>query len=95
MLYHLIGKTDNNDSKIETQDITKQCIFVYLHGPSDIIRYRMSQRGSHYMPSSLLESQLSLLEEPLEGEENCLWCDITDSVSSIVDQIVDKLIKST
>jgi gluconokinase len=37
---------------------------VYLHGSAELIRSRMQARAHHYMPASLLESQLAALEPP-------------------------------
>ena len=38
--------------------------FVFLDGPAELIRARMSGRRGHYMPESLLASQLATLEPP-------------------------------
>lgn len=37
--------------------------FIHLRGPRAVIEARMSARQGHYMPVSLLESQLAILEE--------------------------------
>src|SRR5881628_2768493 len=37
---------------------------VYLAGPRALIAERLAQRRGHFMPLSLLESQLATLEEP-------------------------------
>ena len=38
--------------------------FVFLDGSAEVIRARMAQRSGHYMPESLLASQLATLEPP-------------------------------
>ena len=38
--------------------------FVFLDGPPELIRARMAGRSGHYMPESLLASQLATLERP-------------------------------
>jgi len=38
--------------------------FVYLKCPPELIRTRLLQRKGHFMPASLLDSQLAELEEP-------------------------------
>jgi gluconokinase len=38
--------------------------FVHLEGDPDLIRERLAGRHGHYMPASLLQSQLAALEEP-------------------------------
>ena len=37
---------------------------VYLKADADTVRHRMSMRQGHFMPVSLLQSQLDTLEEP-------------------------------
>src|SRR5918996_4581851 len=41
--------------------------FVHLEGDKDLIRERLEHRRGHYMPASLLESQLAALEEPKDA----------------------------
>ncbi len=43
-------------------------VFVHLHGPRGVLLDRVQKRKDHYMPSSLLDSQLSTLE-PLQPDE--------------------------
>jgi gluconokinase len=38
--------------------------FVHLHGPRDVLAARLAARTDHYMPPSLLQSQLETLEPP-------------------------------
>lgn len=45
----------------------KQVPFVFLTGDPDLILSRLAARQSHFMPASLLQSQLALLEEPADG----------------------------
>lgn len=45
-----------------------QVVFAHLSGPADIIEDRMQHREGHFMPASLLPSQLETLE-PLEADE--------------------------
>lgn len=42
--------------------------FVWLCGSEALISARLSERQGHYMPASLLRSQLDALEAPLAGE---------------------------
>lgn len=42
--------------------------FVFLHGSKQLLADRMAHRSGHYMPASLLDSQLATLE-PLEVDE--------------------------
>jgi gluconokinase len=38
--------------------------FVHLHGPRELLAQRLAGRRGHYMPTSLLDSQLQTLETP-------------------------------
>lgn len=61
--------------------------FVFLRGPRDVIENRLGQRKGHFMPVSLLESQLATLEEPSAAED--VWItDITESPDKIVASLV-------
>jgi carbohydrate kinase (thermoresistant glucokinase family) len=42
--------------------------FVHLHGPRELLAERLAARTRHYMPASLLQSQLATLEPPGEEE---------------------------
>lgn len=43
-------------------------VFCHVTVPTDVVRDRMEHRKNHFMPPSLLESQLATLE-PLEADE--------------------------
>jgi gluconokinase len=45
--------------------------FVFLDGPPELIRSRMAGRSGHYMPESLLASQLATLEPPAPTNATC------------------------
>lgn len=53
-----------------------QVDFVHLHGPAEVIRERMARREGHYMPASLLDSQLATLE-PADPDESVLVLDVS------------------
>jgi gluconokinase len=61
-------------------------LFVVLHGSSSLLNERMSNRSDHFMPPSLLESQLETLELPGSDEHHVL-CSIDKSVNDIVGEI--------
>lgn len=64
--------------------------FVHLDGPADVIRDRMADRKGHFMPTSLLESQLRTLE-PLQSDEAGVVLDLRDPVDELADQAVAAL----
>lgn len=56
--------------------------FVYLEGSRALLTKRMAERKGHFMPASLLESQLATLEVPT-GEQGVVTVDIDDTVEGI------------
>jgi len=64
--------------------------FIYLHGEKETLLERINARSAnsdHFMPSSLLDSQLDTLESP-SGEPNCITLNITSSPQELVSQII-------
>jgi len=58
--------------------------FVFLDGGRELIAARMAQRRDHYMPTSLLDSQLQTLERPGADEPDVLRLDIDQPLSALV-----------
>ncbi len=56
---------------------------VHLHGTPELLASRMTQRQGHYMPASLLQSQLHTLEVP-GADEAALAADIAATPQDIV-----------
>jgi gluconokinase len=64
--------------------------FIYLHGDRELLATRLAQRLDHFMPPSLLESQLAALEPPTPDEG--VWtCDIRLSPKAIVACLLDRV----
>ena len=61
--------------------------FAQLDGSHDLLAARMGGRTDHFMPSSLLNSQLATLE-PLTADERGVVVDIAASPHAIVDAVV-------
>ena len=57
--------------------------FVYLHGEYQLLATRMAARTGHYMPLSLLDSQLATLEPP-DSDENFLGFGVAERPEDIV-----------
>jgi carbohydrate kinase (thermoresistant glucokinase family) len=60
---------------------------VHLTGDESLIRARLDARRDHYMPPSLLSSQLATLEPPVNG----IALGIDATPDAIVSEIVDRL----
>lgn len=61
--------------------------FVFLRGPRALLAERIAGRRGHFMPPSLLESQLATLEEP-SPDEHAWVCDIKESPEDLVGALV-------
>jgi gluconokinase len=56
---------------------------VFLRGSRALIAERLARRRGHFMPSSLLDSQLATLEEP-SPDEDAWVCDISEPPDDLV-----------
>ncbi len=63
--------------------------FVFLKGSRALISERLSERRGHYMPVSLLDSQIETLEEPAADEDAWTY-DISEPAQEIVDDVVTR-----
>ena len=63
--------------------------FVYLAGTRELLAERLAQRRGHFMPPSLLDSQLATLEEPT-ADERAWVCDISATPDGIVADLVTR-----
>lgn len=62
-------------------------VFVHAQGDRDLIHERMAARADHYMPATLLDSQLRILE-PLADDERGIVLDIERPVDELVESVV-------
>jgi gluconokinase len=65
-------------------------VFIWLHGPESLLRQRLEERQGHYMPASLLRSQLEALEAPTD-DESILTIDISPPADTIVRNLLNQL----
>jgi len=59
--------------------------WIFLHAPTELLRERITKRyqsGEHFMPPSLLDSQLATLQEP----DDALRLDVSESIEDLVEQ---------
>jgi gluconokinase len=61
-------------------------VFLHLAGDADVVTARVAARADHFMPASLVGSQLHLLE-PLSTDEAGLVADLTRPVDELVDEL--------
>ncbi len=65
-------------------------VFLHLTGPRALLAERMGGRSGHFMPTSLLDSQLATLE-PLDADEAGIAVSIDHAPEEIVEQAVRRL----
>jgi len=58
-------------------------LFIHLHGAREALSRRISSRKGHFMPASLLESQLATLEMP-GADEPAITLDIDGTPDDII-----------
>lgn len=64
--------------------------FVQLEGSKEIIAARMAKRLDHFMPTSLLDSQLATLE-PLGADEEAIVVSLGQGPQEEVAEVIDRL----
>ncbi len=64
-----------------------EVVFVHVHGSPELLAKRMEERPGHFMPPSLLQSQLDTLE-PLGTDEKGRVFDIAQTPDELVDEVV-------
>jgi carbohydrate kinase (thermoresistant glucokinase family) len=60
---------------------------VYLRGGRDLIAQHLAGRDGHFMPASLLQSQIDTLEEP-GPDEDPLTVDVGPPASQVAETII-------
>ncbi len=65
-------------------------VFVHLTGERSTLEQRMEERSGHFMPASMLTSQLETLEPP-EPDERSVRVRIEQDPQTIVDEVVRAL----
>lgn len=65
------------------REASPDAVFVHVHGSVELLQERMEERSGHFMPASLLDSQLDTLEH-LEADERGRIFDISGTPDEIV-----------
>ena len=64
--------------------------FVFLATSADVLRYRLASRQGHFMPASLIDSQLATLEPP-DADERAWTFDASDEPDALVADVLRHL----
>ena len=70
-----------------SQDIINSTTYIYLEGSFNEISERLNSRKSHFMPSSLLQSQFNTLEVP----KDAITIAIKNTPSEIISKIINEI----
>ncbi|AWB94741.1 gluconate kinase [Agromyces badenianii] len=73
------------DYRDRLRDVAPSTVFLHLHGSAELLAARAAARSGHFMPLSLLDSQLATLELLAPDEAGC-----TIDVSGDTDEIVER-----
>lgn len=65
-------------------------VFLHLDGSREVLGARLEGRSGHFMPATLLDSQLATLE-PLAEDESAVVMDISEAVPALVSDAVVRL----
>lgn len=68
---------------------TGRLIFIFLRGSEAVLAPRMAARKGHFMPASLLKSQLATLEDP-SGEPGVLTIEISGTTDEVTTETIRK-----
>ena len=64
--------------------------FLYLKVPEALLRDRLAHRAHHFMPGSLLPTQLRTLEEP-GADERAITVEDRDTAADTVAAVLERL----
>lgn len=67
--------------------------FVYLKGTPELLLQRIQSRIGHFMPATMLQSQLDTLEEPDPKKENVIVASIIPTPAEEAKHIIDAAVK--
>lgn len=67
-------------------------IFIHLHGSIEVLQQRIAARKGHFMPATLLDSQLATLEMPMP-DERAVTINIAQSPRRIVQEAYEFLMQ--
>lgn len=83
----VVGCSALKESYRKTLGTGLPVVWVYLKGPTELIRSRLRKRTGHFFGDDMLDSQLEALEEP----HDAIVVDITQPPSVIVERILARL----
>jgi gluconokinase len=68
--------------------------FIYLHAPEEVLLGRVAQRANHFMPASMVHSQLDILEPPTAEETDVLSVHVARPVDEVMAETLDRVLQT-
>lgn len=68
--------------------------FIYLHAPAEVLLRRVADRRNHYMPASMVQSQLDILEPPAAEETDVLTVDVVRPLDEVMAEMLDRVLQT-
>lgn len=68
----------------------EKILIVHPHGDRETLLHRLKTRQGHFMPATMLDSQLDTLEIPT-SDEHCLSVDIHQDMKCVVQHIIQHI----
>jgi gluconokinase len=68
--------------------------FIYLSAPEEVLLRRVAARANHFMPPSMVASQLSILEPPSEQEVDVISIDVTRPIEEVEAEALDRVLRT-
>lgn len=69
-------------------------VFAHLDGSAEVLAERLAGRRGHFMPASLLQSQIATLE-PLDPDEDGVRLDLTDTPRQLVERTMTSILATS
>lgn len=78
------------ETKAEYSEPKTEIQFVHLKGSREMLENRLKGRLGHFMPATLLQSQLDTLQD-LQDDETGIAVDVNSTVENITQEIIQRL----
>lgn len=75
-----------------TKGVERPCRWIFLEVPEEVLKLRMEGRKGHFMPSSLLQSQLAALDPPVDAvkiDGTCSSMAVCEAILAALDERIE------
>lgn len=68
--------------------------FIYLQAPEEVLLRRVAERANHFMPPSMVQSQLEILEPPSADETDVLSVDVARPLDEVMADALHRVLQT-